>query len=101
MSEDVNVRLVKVEHRQDTLEMAVHESVGAQKQTNEAINGLSTQLARTIDKFDMIIETQKEQGKQQKDNTSRIDKMEASNKLFNSIITAVVIAAILIGLNLK
>ena len=101
MSDDVNTRLVKVEHRQDTIERVVHEAVTTQKETNESMNRLTNELSRLIDRYDGISENQKDQGKQLKENTSRLDKMESNQKLFNSIITAIVVGSILVAMNLK
>ena len=101
MSDDVNTRLLKVEHRQDTIERVVHDAAATQKETNESINKLTNQLGRLIDKFDGISEDQKEHYKQLKENTSRLDKMESNTKLFNAIITAIVVGAILIAMNLN
>lgn len=100
MNEDVNTRLLRVEHRQETIEKVAHEVAMGQKETNESINGLTNQVGRMIDKFDSISESQKEHYKQLKENTSRLDKMESSTKLFNSIISAVILGAITLGYNL-
>lgn len=100
MNEDVNTRLLKVEHRQETIEKVAHEVATTQKETNESINALTQQLGRLIDKFDSISESQKEHYKQLKENTSRLDKMESSTKLFNSIISAIILGAVTLGYNL-
>lgn len=100
MNEDVNTRLLRVEHRQETIEKVAHEVATTQKETNESINALTQQLGRLIDKFDSISESQKEQYKQLKENTSRLDKMESSTKLFNSIISAIILGAVTLGYNL-
>ena len=100
MNEDVNTRLLRVEHRQETIEKVAHDVATSQKETNESINALTQQLGRLIDKFDSISEAQKEHYQQLKENTSRLDKMESSTKLFNSIISAIILGAITLGYNL-
>ena len=101
MNEDVNTRLLKVEHRQETLEKTAHDGLAAQKETSEAMKDLTLQLGRLVDKFDSINENQKEYYKQLKINTSRLDKQESTIKVINGAIGAIVVSAVLVALNLK
>ncbi len=101
MSEDVNIRLLKVEHRQETLEKTAHDGLVAQKETSEAMKDLTLQMGRLIDKFDSHSDAQKEHYKQLKLNTSRLDKQESTIRILNGAISAIVIGAVLIALNFK